>query len=344
VFEHSRLDAVLQKVSRDPELTGVVARIEVPAEGLVWEGSTGDLDTGTPFFVASTTKLFTTAIILRLADAGKLELTDSVKSHIDGLDGLHVIDGVDLTGDITIHHLLSQTSGLPDYFQGKQTGGASLEDSVRAGEDRSWGIDHVLETSRNMGAKFPPGAGKKALYSDTNYQLLGRIIEIVDGRSYRQAVEDHVSQPLGLVQTWVYSDPTDGRPAPLRDGDRPLHIPQAMISFGPDGGVVSTAGDLMVFLRAFFEGEIFDQSRLASMMEFRRIFFPLQYGVGLSRFRLPRVMSPFSAPPDLIGHSGLSGAFAFLDRDQGAYFAGTVNNLNKPARAFRWMFRMAQTL
>jgi len=335
---------VLQKASRDPELTGVVARLEVPDGGIVWEGSTGDLDTETPFFVASTTKLYTTAIVLRLADSGKLDLTDPVMSHLEGLQGLHVMEGVDRTGDITIRHLLSQTSGLPDYFEGKQAGGGSLEESVRTGEDRSWGMDYVLESSKKMGAKFAPGAGKKALYSDTNYQLLGRIIEVVDGTPYSQAVEDHVSQPLGLGQTWVYTDPSDGRPAALRDGDHALHIPEAMVSFGPDGGVVATVGDLMVFLRAFFEGGLFDQSRLASMMEFRRIFYPLQYGVGISRFRLPKVMSPFSRPPDLIGHSGLSGAFAFRDNESGTYLAGTVNNLAKPSRSFQMMLRLLRAV
>jgi hypothetical protein len=51
-------------------------------------------------------------------------------------------------------------------------------------------------------------------------------------------------------------------------------------------------------------------------------------------------MSPFTRPPDLIGHSGLSGAFAFLDTESGTYLAGTVNNVAKPSRSFQLMLRL----
>jgi D-alanyl-D-alanine carboxypeptidase len=81
-----------------------------------------------------------------------------------------------------------------------------------------------------------------------------------------------------------------------------------MASFGPDGGIVSTAGELMTFVRAFFEGGLFERATIGQLQDYRRIFFPLQYGVGFARFALPRVLGG----EELIGHSGLSGAFAFL--------------------------------
>lgn len=336
----SRLDAVVDKAFSDRELTGVVAQIEDPTGGSQWIAARGDITASSPFFIASTTKLYTTAIILRLVAAGQLDLATPITDLLDGVERLHVHKGNDYTPQVTVRHLLAQTSGLPDYFQGKPRTGPSLEDELRSGTDRAWDLDYVLEISRGMGAEFPPGTPKKALYSDTNFQLLGAIIEKVDGRSYARAIDEHIVSSLELPNTWVYVDANDSRPVPLRDGPDPISIPKAMTSFGPDGGIVATIDDLMKLLRGFFEGRLFPESFLPGLMAFNRIFYPLQYGVGISRFRLPRILSPFSDPPDLIGHSGLSGAFAFMDRDAGVYIAGTVNNLAKPDRSFRMMLAL----
>jgi len=340
----ARLQAVLERVASDPEITGTAARIEHPGFGLAWEGAVGDLAPSTPFFIASTTKLYTTAIVVRLIESGELEMDDRLVDIVDGPDRLHVHKGEDHTTRITVRHLLTQTSGLPDYFRGQQRNGQSFEDQLRGGTDRGWDLDYVLATAREMSAAFPPGAPKKALYSDTNLQLLGKVIENVSGASFNTALADHVIEPLGLKCTWLYVDPNDSRPAPLRDGDHPFPIPQAMASFGPDGGIVAGVADLMTFLRSFFEGGLFPVAVVAQLMSFNRIFFPLQYGVGVSRFRLPRVMSPLSRPPDLVGHSGLSGAFAFRDTVSGVYLAGTVNNVDKPDRSFRMMLRMLRAI
>jgi hypothetical protein len=117
-----------------------------------------------------------------------------------------------------------------------------------------------------------------------------------------------------------------------------------MTSFGPDGGIVAPADELMTFLRGFWEGRLFDPAVLAGLRTYRRIFFPLEAGVGHLRLRLPRVLSPFAAQPELVGHSGLSGAFAFLAESRGAYLAGTVNNVAKPSRSFRLMFSLLAAL
>ena len=338
-----RLEAVLKKTARDPHLAGIVVRLDRPADGLTWTGHVGNLSATSPFFIASTTKLYTTAVILRMADRRELSLDDRLTDRVDpGLvAGIHRYRGADHTADIRIHHLLAQTSGLADYFEGKGKGGRALVDEIKSGRDRAWRLEEALAWSRAMGARFAPGAGRKALYSDTNYQLLGRVIEEVGGRPYADALEHEVLAPLGLRDTYLYSDPADDRPSPLRVGEREIQVPQAMASFGPDGGIVATASDLMTFLRAFFEGRLFDRN-VESLQVFRRIFFPLEYGIGISRFRMPRILSPFGPAPELVGHSGLSGAFAFLSPRHGVYLAGTVNNIEKPGRSFRLMLRLLQ--
>jgi CubicO group peptidase (beta-lactamase class C family) len=111
-----------------------------------------------------------------------------------------------------------------------------------------------------------------------------------------------------------------------------------MSSFAPYGGLVSTIAESLRFLRAFFGGELLtpDQLRLITSRR-NRLFFPLQYGYGLMRFEVPRWMSPFKARPELVGHSGPTGPFAFFNPKPDLYVAGTLNQMDKPNRPFRLM-------
>ena len=116
-----------------------------------------------------------------------------------------------------------------------------------------------------------------------------------------------------------------------------------MVSFGPDVGIVATSADLMRFLISFHTGELFDPAvdPLGGGM-YRRAFFPLQAGVGHMRFRLQRAMWSRGNPPDLRGHSGLSGAFVFVDVDSGTCVAGTVNDIAQPSRSFKLMLKLVR--
>ncbi len=153
------LQHVLDRAGRDPQLTGIVAAVERPAAGLCWRGRTGDLDVDSRFFVASTTKLHTTAILLRLIERGDLRLDDRLVDvvGVETVAGVHVRRGIDRTGAVTIEHLMSQTSGIADYFQGRQPDGTSLQESVLSGSDRSWTPADAIDIARSIGAAFPPG-------------------------------------------------------------------------------------------------------------------------------------------------------------------------------------------
>lgn len=339
------LGRTVEKAIDDRDVAGIVVRIERPDDSFTWTGSAGDLSPESPFYIASTTKLYTTAIILRFLERGSLSLDDRLVDRVDpGLvEGLHVHRGVDNTDRITVRHLLAHTSGLPDYFSGRGDDGHSLERRLRDGHDNGWTLDDVIATARRLDPAFAPGRPGKALYSDTNFQLLGRVIEVATGRSYGETLQEEIIAPLNLAESWLYADPDDWRPAPLRDGPQRLHIPRAMASFGPDGGIVATVGDLMTFLRGFFEGRLFDPAILAGLKTYNRINFPLQYGVGFARFAWPRILSPLAPQPELLGHSGLSGAFAFLAPARGTYIAGTVNNIARPDRSFRLMLKLLST-
>ena len=335
-----RLQAVLDRVVDGRKVFGSAFALQAP--GLSWSGAAGDITPTTPFFIASTTKLFTTAVILQLRQEGRLALGDALTRHLpaERLQGLHLWKGVDRTPALTLHHLLAHTSGLSDYFQDRFPGGRRLEEELRSGRDRRWDLQEVLRRTRAAGARFPPGQPGKAHYSDTNFQLLGAVIERLTGATYAENCRQRIIEPLGLSGTWLYEDPDDRRPVDIRYHERPLSIPLAMSSFGPDGGMVSTAVDLLRFLEAFFNGRLFPAGYLPGLQVWNRIFFPMQSGVGIHRFRLPWYFDPARSVPACIGHSGLSGALAFHSPAKGLFIAGTVNQLAHPDISFRTMVRL----
>ncbi|MEM7175940.1 MAG: serine hydrolase domain-containing protein, partial [Chlamydiota bacterium] len=242
------------------------------------------------YFAASTTKLFITTVILQLQAKGLLRLDDCIAKYLDPklIHQLHFWRGRDYSHEISIRHLLSHTSGLADYFEQAPKGKETLRSQLVKGHDRSWDLQYVLDLAKAKGAQFPPAYKKKALYSDTNFQLLGQLLESILKQELASIFAERIFAPLGLRQTYLYTDPNDTTPVPLHYKRRPLHIPEAMTSFGSDGGIVSTSGDMMQFIQAFFEGRLFPSAYLTKIQDWRNIFFPLQYGVGLSRFRLPR--------------------------------------------------------
>jgi len=311
-----------------------------------WQGAAGDLRGERPFFIASTTKLFTTTRILQLRAEGRLQLDDRLVDYADPalVQGLHRWRGRDLTSDITIGQLLGHRSGLPDYFQDKAPGGKSLEQMLLGGSDLSWSPEEALARTRGLEPRFAPGTPGRAHYSDANYQLLGHLIERISGQAYADGCRQHIFDPLQLKQTYIYQHAADERPLHLYYRRQPLHIPRAMVSFGPDGGGVSTAAELLRFLEAFFDGRLFPAAYLGELQQWARIFFPLQAGIGIHRFRLPWIFNPFGTVPAFLGHSGLSGALAFYSPARQLFIAGTINQVAQPDLSFRLMIRLAQVV
>jgi CubicO group peptidase (beta-lactamase class C family) len=307
-----------------------------------WKGSTGNLNNESQYFIASTTKLYVTAVVMQLREEGKLQLDDKISLYLDAetMKNLHVIDGKDYSNEITIKQLLAQTSGLPDYFQGKKTNGKSIRQELSAGIDQSWTFEDAISISKTMKPKFAPGNAGKAFYSDTNYQLLGRIIENITKSTFADQVQERICKPLQLTKTYLYTDPTDTKPVNIYYKKNALSIPKSMASVKADGGIVSTSSELMEFLIAFMEGDLFPVEYLTEMRSWNKIFYPLQYGVGVSRFKLGKFATLGKDIPEVIGHSGLSGTVAFYSPEKNLYIVGTVNQIHKPSTSFKVLVKM----
>ena len=336
--------AVLDKTVDNKKVFGTSFAIK--KDSSTWQGSSGNMNIDQPYFIASTTKLFTTAIILKLRAEGKLSLDDKISKYIDKsiLSGLHIYKGKEYSQDLTIKHLLSHTSGLPDYFQGKEANGKSLENEITEGNDQFWTFEQAIERTKKMASLFAPGTKGKANYSDANFQLLGKIIETITHKSYSENCQEIIIKPLGLPKTYLYQDSTDKTPKILYYKSKELNIPKAMTSFGADGGVVSTSSDMLVFIEAFFTGKLFPQTYIDELQKWNKIFFPMQSGIGIHLFKLPWIFNPTGAVPYFIGHSGLSGALAYYSPKENIFIVGTVNQVAHPDISFKTMIKLTQKL
>ena len=142
------------------------------------------IGTQTTFRIASVSKQFTCAAILLLAAEGRLSIEDDVRSHIPSLP--------DLGHRITLAHLMHNTSGIRDMLEIMRLGGADLAQPCEP-EDLLDGV------CRQRGLNFVPGS--RYLYSNSNFMLLGRIVEQVSGQSLREFLDRRIFAPLGMNAT-----------------------------------------------------------------------------------------------------------------------------------------------
>lgn len=338
------MQTILDKTVDGKKIFGTSFAIK--KDGASWLGASGNISTDQSYFIASTTKLFTTAIILHLKSEGKLSLDDKIRKYLDNniLNGLHSYEGKDYTNELIIKHLLAHTSGLPDYFQNKGVNGKSLEDEIVNGNDQFWTFEKAIERTKAMKPLFAPGTKNKAHYSDANFQLLGKIIENITGKSYSENCIELIIKPLGLSKTYLYLDSTDKTPKTLYYKSNELDIPKAMTSFRADGGMVSTSAEMLIFIEAFFTGKLFPKAYIDDLQQWNKIFFPMRSGIGIHKFKLPWLFNPTGAIPYFFGHSGLSGALAFYSPKENLNIVGTVNQVAHPDLSFRTMIKLTQIL
>jgi len=334
-------------------LQNIVAAVQSYDKTLDFVGAAGMARPGeamtpdTPYFIASITKMFTAAITMQLYDEKRLDLEAPVAAYLPDslLDGIHVYKGTDYSHQLKVFQLVNQTSGLADFEVDKPRGGKSVLAELIAGEDRYIDTAEALRITRNLTPHFAPGTPGQAYYSNLNYRLLGEIIEAITQKSMAANFVERIFAPLGLQRTYLY-DWTTPRPADLPAAlflkNAPVNVPKYLSSNASDGGLVSTAAECMLFLRAFFEGQLFDKALLARMMTWNKLFFPLRYGYGLMNFQLPRYfwITPL---PEFVGHSGSTGSFAFACPSRSLYLTGTLDVIT-PARPFFFMINLVRAI
>ncbi len=187
----------------------------------------------TTFRIASVSKQFTCAAILLLAAEGKLSPNDDIRDHLPGFP--------DLGHRITLDHLMHNTSGIRDMLEIMRLGGVDLSHPTEP-QDLLDGVN------RQRGLNFTPGS--RYLYSNSNFMLLGRIVEKVSGEPFRDFLDRRIFTPLGMNATSHVERTTEVVPnlaagyLPTCDGwmraqhGFPLH---------GEGGLVSCVTDLALW-------------------------------------------------------------------------------------------------
>lgn len=336
-----RLEQLLAKFDARPDTSAVQFAVASPSRNWSWSWPASPA----PFFIASTTKLFVTAILGQLRNEGRIDFDEPVAPYLpDALtDGIHILKRVDSSKEITIRQMMAHTSGLADYFEQRDKKGRSHLERILK-EDMAWTVEDVVDITRRLKAKFPPDSRARAFYSDTNYQLLGALIEAVEEAPVSEVMNQRIIQPLGLKDTYLFSErdiPAYDTIASMLFGKKPIIIPKAMASFQADGGIVSTAPECIRFLQAFMDGSLFPTSYFKELLsDWHSVFGPLEYGTGIMRYKLPRIFSPFQPVPPMIGHSGASGTVLFYAPELDLYVSGTLNQIKKRGLSFQLMTRV----
>lgn len=294
----------------------------------------------TPIYTASVGKLFTTTCILILEEQNELSLDGLVADYLDKneLDGLHKLKGIDYSHKLRLADLLLQTSGLPDY----ETEGGIIERAIK--EDFSISTSELIAITKTLKSHFEP-TGKKAYYSDLNFQLLGEIIERVTQRPLEEVFCTYIFEPLGLISTYV----------PVGDDFIPnvfyknqsLCRPKLMMSLRGGGNAVTTSRELMKFLKAFFNGYFFPQALFERLSTYRKLQItmgPIYYGGGYMQIPLHSIMTLFMGKGELLGHSGSTGCFAFYYPHKDLFFVGDLAQMATPGLSIRLVMRLAMSV
>jgi D-alanyl-D-alanine carboxypeptidase len=337
----SALEKIFRQTTGLKQIHEAVLLVENTKGDLSVSCGYGDKHRDSPLTMASTAKLFTTVCILQLWEQGRLSLEDKVARYVDEavLEGLHVYKGRQHSFELTVADLLFQISGLPDYFEE----GSNMRKRTLTEDYRITFAQMVEETKKLRPHFAPQPVPSRAYYSDINFDLMGHIIEHIEGLPLEKVYEERIFQPLGLTRTYLPTGPEHPVPE-IYYKDQRLHRPQAISSYRASGGCITTAGELMVFLKGFFNGALFPVRLLEKLAVYRRLQLsmgPIRYGGGFMQIPLRSANTLFMGKGELLGHSGTTGSFAFYYPLKDLYMVGDLNQLAHPSYAIRLVMKLA---
>ena len=311
------IDAVVQKAIDAKKMPAIGVAVVRDGKVVLAKGyGLADVEAGTTanentaFELASVTKQFTAAGIMLLVEDGKLKLEDTL--------GKYMPDVPAKWSGVTIRQLLNQVSGIPNYTDG----GKLVNDKI-------YTKDEILSLVKDVPTAFDPGT--KWAYSNTNYFLLGMVIEKVSGKSYPEFMAKRVFAPLGMTSTEVNTSGLkiknaamgynfeDGKwqKAKLDDPSQPFAA----------GAIVSTPADMGKWDIAVSEGKLLKKSSWDEILASGKLADGklTNYGFGWQIGKLGET--------GYVGHSGGIGGFTSYHVRFPAENLGVVVLANTAARA-----------
>tara|TARA_R110000868_G_scaffold188932_2_gene431808 strand:+ start:15119 stop:16789 length:1671 start_codon:yes stop_codon:yes gene_type:complete len=317
--------------ARDPGLAAVQAMAEenyggdeagaavmvLEGDGPAWAEGFGlaDMENGvantasTSFRIGSISKPFTAVAVLRLVEAGEVELDAPIGRYLADLPGI--------LGQPTVRQILSHTSGLPDHFALPQVA-TIFRNPIEP--------DGIIALMAEAEFQFEPST--RWAYSNFNYVLLGRLIEALDpqGRDYGQYIEDEIFAPLGMVNSH-YDRQAAIIPRRAHGYDRDDHGPVNTVTADPSlayaaGALMSSAEDMGLFSRALIDHRLLSEAMLD--LAWTAVILPdgedTGYGLG---FNVGRFMGQ-----RVIWHNGSTNGFqaAWLNLPESGRTVAVLSN------------------
>lgn len=321
------LTLVLERLLEDvPAISGAVVWMET-LDGASVGRSAGWLtrERMDPFPVdasyrlASNTKTFAAATILRMAEDGLLSLDESIVGLLprEATESWRSVPGFRYLEDIQLEHLLGHTSGLPSPAN------TEYMDAVVQSPDKRWKpLEQILFFVGDQPPTAKPGA--EANYSDTGYVVLAMIIEEVTGMDLAESYRTHLGfDRLGLASTYLETceepPPGLGRRAHQYFGEVDVTAFDPSFDLYGAGGLVSSSRDVCRLWRALFSGEVFRDA--ASL---RRMCTPVPLANGEGEVGLGVFLRDI-AGRSMWCHTGYFGSFAIHDPSSGVTAAGLTN-------------------
>lgn len=300
------LQARLDRLRKKLQVPGISVAI-LWDDGRRWLGASGMRDvaagdpmtTCTAFALASVSKTATAAVVLQLVEEGKLSLDQLVAP---------LLPAFDMNPKITVRHLLDHTSGLPDFFLN-----AKIDRQLRKAKGATW-------TAGQTWAYVPdkrPKPGRFWIYSNSNYLLLGELVEAMTGRPLAVEVRERLLDPLGLESAWfqaeeepratgtlayrlVAASGSGVRAVPVARKSDVMPFRSVVTAAGGAGSLAATAVDAARWMRAFAGGDVLtpamQREMLADVARTAALKSRIPYGLGIQSLPI--------AGRYALGHSG----------------------------------------
>lgn len=314
-IDQSALQATVSTFAQENLVPGVVLVLRTPQGEYTVNYGTTELGTtslpsgDTHFRIASNSKTMTAAVIMQLAQESKLNLSDPVSKYVPGVPNGE---------NITLAMLLEMRSGLYNY-----TEDPVISETMDRDPARVWAPADLLVIAFAHPANAAPNIEYE--YNNTNFVLLGLVVEQVDGRPLTQAYQERLFGPLGMQHTLVPVPTSIAIPAPYSHGylygsasvamvGEPPYSPEVQAAaragtllpndftglnhtfgFGT-GGVISTANDVTTWIQALVTGRVLNAEYQRRWLDSPRPEDPSnpggqRYGYGIAQLRWgPNVM------------------------------------------------------
>jgi len=226
-------------VVADGEVTSAGAR------GVVRAGGDTAVTPDTPFLIGSISKSFTALAVMQLVEAGEVDLGAGIAQYLDVFSGRPA-------APVTVRQLLSHTSGFSTL-----QGNSNPELTGDGGSQPTDALERVVADRADEAPAYTPG--ERWEYSNLNYQVLGRLVEVVSGQSFQDYLSARVLEPIGMEQSFVADGEVHEAMAsghtPWFGTKRPIATGPTDRATAPQGGVVSSANDLALYLGTMMNGQ-----------------------------------------------------------------------------------------